>query len=75
VQTSALLRRPGTFGTKLQSRCANWTGCVSLKCGSSAARSTSTSWSVSGERKLAEMLATQGKYDEFRALPLIVLPD
>jgi hypothetical protein len=32
-------------------------------------------WRAEAERQLAEMLEAQAKYDEFEALPLIVLPN
>jgi hypothetical protein len=32
-------------------------------------------WRAKAEAQLAELLKAQAKYDEFKALPLIVLPD
>lgn len=52
TKTSALLRSSGMSAIKLQSRYANWTGCANLRCGSSAARSTSTSCGAAGGRRL-----------------------
>ena len=72
---SVLLRSPGTSAINAGVGATIRQGPSALRCGSSAARSISTSWSVSGGRKPREswMLQAQAKYDEFEALPLIVL--
>ena len=61
---------------KLQGRYANWTGCVSLRCGSSAAMSTSTSCGTGRGRKLCVSWRRglwRRQIRRVQALPLIVL--
>ena len=67
--TFARLRGSGTSTIKLRLGYASWTGQGRFRCDSGAAADEPA------EGELNDMLNAQAKYDDFKALPLIVFPD